>query len=142
MTRRPRLAAPPDRQRREAIVPMINVVFLLLVFFLMTAQIAPPPPFEIAPPVAEATAPPADGPLEMWLSAEGEAAFGAARGPTALAALAEARAARCAGADCDASPPGLVLRADAGTPAAALAALMPRLAGAGFARIDLVTAAP
>lgn len=43
--------APPKRRpRAESIVPMINVVFLLLIFFLMTAQIAPPDPFEVAPP--------------------------------------------------------------------------------------------
>ena len=42
----------PARPARENIVPMINVVFLLLVFFVMTAQIAPPDPFDIAPPEA------------------------------------------------------------------------------------------
>ncbi|MGR3522560.1 MAG: biopolymer transporter ExbD, partial [Paracoccus sp. (in: a-proteobacteria)] len=29
---------------------MINVVFLLLIFFLLTAQIAPAPPFDVTPP--------------------------------------------------------------------------------------------
>ena len=32
------------RPRREPIVPMINVVFLLLVFFLLTAQFSDPTP--------------------------------------------------------------------------------------------------
>ncbi|MFY0617495.1 ExbD/TolR family protein [Shimia sp.] len=46
-----------DRKpRAESIVPMINVVFLLLIFFLMTAQIAPPDPFDVSLPTAsEAT---------------------------------------------------------------------------------------
>lgn len=34
---------PQRRSRPESVVPMINIVFLLLIFFLMTAQIAPPP---------------------------------------------------------------------------------------------------
>ncbi|MEM1152412.1 MAG: biopolymer transporter ExbD, partial [Pseudomonadota bacterium] len=36
-----RLRAPDRKRRAENYVPMINVVFLLLIFFLMTAQIAP-----------------------------------------------------------------------------------------------------
>ena len=47
--------APPRNPRMaqdRAIVPMINVVFLLLVFFLMTASLTPPPPREITAPVA------------------------------------------------------------------------------------------
>ncbi len=40
------------RQRSESIVPMINVVFLLLIFFLMNAQMAPPDPIKITPPTA------------------------------------------------------------------------------------------
>ena len=38
----------PDAARaptRDSTVPMINIVFLLLIFFLITAQIAPPAPF-------------------------------------------------------------------------------------------------
>jgi periplasmic protein TonB len=42
--------SPPRRPRAESVVPMINVVFLLLVFFLMTATIAPPDPFASVPP--------------------------------------------------------------------------------------------
>ena len=40
----------PRRPRAENIVPMINVAFLLLVFFLMTAVIAPSDPVKIDPP--------------------------------------------------------------------------------------------
>jgi len=41
----------PKRQRGENIVPMINVAFLLLIFFLMTAVIAPSDPVSIDAPV-------------------------------------------------------------------------------------------
>ena len=40
----------PKRRRPENIVPMINVAFLLLIFFLMTAVIAPSDPVVIATP--------------------------------------------------------------------------------------------
>ena len=52
---------PPRRKPPESIVPMINVVFLLLIFFLMTAQIAPPDPFEINPPDSAQAGDPAEG---------------------------------------------------------------------------------
>jgi len=37
-------ARPRHRRPLEPIVPMINVVFLLLIFFLMSAQIRTPRP--------------------------------------------------------------------------------------------------
>ena len=40
----------PRRARPENIVPMINVAFLLLIFFLMTAVIAPSDPVAVTPP--------------------------------------------------------------------------------------------
>ena len=123
-----RFDAPISRDRPENIVPMINVVFLLLIFFLMTAEIAPPPPVEVAPPEATAETP-AEGADVAYLMAGGTLAYGAARGEAALAAL----AAR------EAETP-LTLRADAGVEAALLAALLPRLVAAGQ-RIELVTVA-
>ncbi len=41
-----------QRRSSENIVPMINVAFLLLVFFLMTAVIMPPEPADITLPAA------------------------------------------------------------------------------------------
>jgi biopolymer transport protein ExbD len=135
-----RFADPPRRRPPESIVPMINVVFLLLVFFLMTAQIAPPPPVEVTPPRADAGAP-AEGEFTLYLGPGGGLAYRDSRGAeAALARLAADRAAYCAAAGCskDAAPP-VILRADAQVPGARLAALMPRIAQAGFARINLVT---
>ncbi|WP_319826269.1 biopolymer transporter ExbD [Thalassovita sp.] len=122
---------PPRKPRSESIVPMINVVFLLLIFFLMTAQITPPDPFAITPPESAATAP-AEGPLTLYLSADGELGFRDARGDAALLALQAA----LDGAD------SVQLRADAQVPATAMARLMPRLGALGLTRVHLVTVSP
>ena len=81
-----------DEDRRapaEPFVPMINVVFLLLIFFLMTAQITPPPPFETEPPTASRGADPQSEAV-LHISVEGQFAFADAHGDPAIA---EARAA-------------------------------------------------
>lgn len=129
---------PQRRSRPESVVPMINIVFLLLIFFLMTAQIAPPAPFEVTPPVAEVEAP-ADGAFTLHINAEGTFAFENAQGDSALEALAAAKEAYCGAALCDATQPVLLLRVDAGADGAALAKLMGRLGMTGFQNVRLVT---
>ncbi|MGR3462925.1 MAG: ExbD/TolR family protein [Roseovarius sp.] len=131
---------PPRRKPPESIVPMINVVFLLLIFFLMTAQIAPPEPFEITPPDAADQGEAAKGEFTLYLSPQGKLAFRDAIGEeAAFAALDAARGAFCAADGCSAEMPPLVLRADGAVSAERLAALMPRIGQAGFAAVQLVT---
>lgn len=115
------------RQSRENIVPMINVVFLLLIFFLMTARIAPPDPFEITPPdsAGEDTAP---APAVLYVAADGSLAYAAARGEAVFDAL--------AGRERDAA---LLIRADRRARAQDLARLLARLAGIGVSDVSLVT---
>ncbi|WP_372840591.1 ExbD/TolR family protein [Phaeovulum sp.] len=132
---------PPRRRPAENLLPMINVVFLLLIFFLIAAKLAPPEPFAVSLPEAEGLAAP-DAALTLHLDADGQPGFAAELGDAALVALAKARDALCASADCAASPPALLLRADADAPAASLAALMPQIAAAGFGAVTLVTRQP
>lgn len=118
------------RRRGENIVPMINVVFLLLIFFLMTAQIVPPAPFDVTPPRSTAADPAAE-PDTLYLSATGALAYEGAFGEDALAAL---------GAR-DSTVP-LTLRADASLSAVTLATLLPKLAAAGVRETRLITGGP
>ena len=125
-----RFARPPARRRGEAVVPMINVVFLLLIFFMMSATIAPAPPFDLALPRAEgAGEAPAD--RALYLAADGALSYAGAEGAAAWEALA-------------AQPPDapLVVRADAALPAPQLAALLTRLAGAGIPEVSLTVRRP
>jgi len=121
---------PRRRRAAEPIVPMINVVFLLLIFFLMSAQIAPPAPFEVTLPESADgdRAAPAD---TLYMAAGGRLAFNDARGDAVLGALA-------ARATPDAP---LQIRADARLEARALARLLPQLAARGVAQVEIVTGA-
>lgn len=113
---------------RENIVPMINVVFLLLIFFLMTAQIGPPDPFKVeTPETSQGKVALADDTL--YISTEGTLAFEDARGDSVFAAL--------AGRTNPDAP--LHIRADANLPGATLARLLPRLARANVTATILLT---
>lgn len=139
-----RLNVPHRRSPPESVVPMINVVFLLLVFFLMTAQIAPPEPFAVSPPVA-ADGEPAEGAFTLYLGSDGALAFRDATGEdAALAALGAELDTYCAAGGCSdqVPPPPVVLRADQAVPGTAVASLLPRLGDLGFAAVQLVTVAP
>ena len=114
------------RHRADADVPTINLVFLLLVFFLLSATLAPPDPLTVVPPEGEGEASVRGETLSV--AADGTLAMGDARGGAVLAAL----AARGTGP--------VVVRADAALSGEALAALLPRLRAAGATRIDLVLA--
>lgn len=127
-----RFRIPGARRRRapaEALVPMINVVFLLLIFFLMSATIAPPDPFDVTLPGASAQdSADHSGPVVLHVSADGEMAHGDLRGEAAFAALMSAG---------DGRPDTVVLRADEGLDGAVFAGILARLAAAGVGDVDL-----
>ena len=118
--------APPARRRGESVVPMINVVFLLLVFFLITATIAPPDPFATEPPRSEGGV---GAQLDevLYIGADGGLAFGDTRGEAVFAAVPEDGPLR--------------IRADARLEARDVAAILARLAAAGVSDVRLVTVA-
>lgn len=120
--------SPPVRRRGETTVPMINVVFLLLIFFLMTAQITPPEPFDVTPPEAMSETP-AQGARIFYVGADGAFGFEGAMGDAALAALAGWR-----------GEEALSLRADRGVKAEVIAELLPRLAQHGVRQVKLISA--
>ncbi|MGF1503025.1 MAG: ExbD/TolR family protein [Paracoccaceae bacterium] len=124
----------PPRARADSIVPMINIVFLLLIFFLITAASARPVPFPVAPPgsVAEDRA---DTRRVLFIAADGRLGYGEDRGDAVYARLAEEAAAE------ESSRP-LLVRADRQLPGAELARVLTRLGQAGIARVRLVVGRP
>ncbi len=121
----------PRKPRGESIVPMINVVFLLLIFFLMTAQIAPPEPFEVSPPTAEKAAEP-DGELVLYVGKNAALQFQNTAGDAAFAAISAAAG----------DGKTLQLRIDASLDGDRLAQVMQRLSAVGFSRVEVVVQAP
>jgi len=113
---------------REPVVPLINVVFLLLVFFMLTATPGAPDDRELRLPSV-----PSIGERErievpvLHLDAAGRLAL--ADRPVAAGALTELG-------------PRVELRADARAPARVLLPLLERLASAGVAQVELVTRVP
>lgn len=130
----------PRPSPAESVVPMINVVFLLLIFFLMTAQIAPPAPIEVDLPDAGVEAE-VEAALPLFLGRDGLLAFQDAQGTEeALIALEIERLKLCADGDCDGSTgPSIALHADREVPAKDVAALLPKLSALGFSQVELVT---
>ncbi len=120
-----RFAETPRRPLRENVVPMINVVFLLLVFFMIASELRPQAPVEVTPPVADLE----DGAatdLTLFVGADGTIAWMDLRGDAAIAAVTEL------------DPETRVrLSVDAGFPGREFAALLARLAEAGRTDVSL-----
>lgn len=121
----------PKAPRSESIVPMINVVFLLLIFFLMTSQIVPPEPFEVMPPSSSLQQETASD-VTLYLDKSGLLAFEDLRGDAAIAKAIETVE--------DGMP--LRLRADAQMEAKVLAQTLHTLTGFGLKNVELVVVAP
>lgn len=130
----------PDSEER--VLPLINVVFLLLIFFMLAGRLSEAELFEVVPPesagAGEVAPPKPDEPREivLLLAADGRLALdGEILDPAQLtAALAARRAGR----------PELpvTLKADGAAEALAVVAAMESLRAAGLREIRLLAQAP
>lgn len=66
---------PRPRNQEERILPLINVVFLLLIFFMLAGRLAASDPFEIAPPTSQSEGPAAQQELLVQVGADGRLAL-------------------------------------------------------------------
>lgn len=69
--RRSRTATDDDAR----ILPLINVVFLLLIFFMLAGRLSTSDPFEIEPPHSRSEQPPEAQTLEILVAADGRLAL-------------------------------------------------------------------
>lgn len=127
--RRPRSRA---ADHDDKLVPMINVIFLLLMFFLIAGNLKPLFSAEQELPRSRSEALPGAAQPELVLAVDGALAWGDE--PLALAELAARLRALPGGV-----PASLSLRADARTPTALLLPVFAALREAGVERIALVT---
>ncbi|MCA1300521.1 biopolymer transporter ExbD [Stappia indica] len=132
----------PEARRRpvEPMLPLINVVFLLLIFLLLMGRVEERAKITVTPAEATQTEP-ARAVLRLHVDAAGEVAFGAALGEEAvLAALATALVDGIS-ADGDLSKGGparpVAIRADAGADLAKVLRLARAVRGAGASAVML-----
>jgi biopolymer transport protein ExbD len=133
-----RLPPPMRRLPAEPYLPLINIVFLLLIFFLIVARLAPAAPLKVVPPTARGQV--IAGKYALYLGADGTIAHGGAVGDAALAGLASSLAQACP-APCT-SPPVLLLNVDGRTVGTDLAALLQQAARIGWGTVQVVTETP
>jgi biopolymer transport protein ExbD len=80
------------RDLEDALIPLINVVFLMLIFFMLAGQIHAPDALHVDPPVSEQGQSEIPGAIQVLLDANGRAALdGEVLTDEALAARIEQR---------------------------------------------------
>jgi len=67
--------APRPDQTEERILPLINVVFLLLIFFMLAGSLSVSEPFEVKPPVARSAGELERDSLTILMGADGRMAL-------------------------------------------------------------------
>lgn len=126
----------PRNNGDESILPLTNVVFLLLIFFMLAGTLASPDAFDIQPPVSQSESQARRDGLEIEIAADGGIALD---GETLDLDTLEQRARDALEAD-----PNLALRlkADGGGDATRVVTVMQVLRDAGGERLRLITIAP
>lgn len=122
----------PRSEGEENLIPLINVVFLLLIFFMLAGRLTPPEALPVTPPESRSPQPAETGGLTVLIDAQGQVALDGepvpvAELPARLARrLAEGRLA-------------VQVKADAGLEARRLVQLLDGLRKAGVEELDLLT---
>tara|TARA_R110002049_G_scaffold10127_3_gene50405 strand:+ start:112205 stop:112609 length:405 start_codon:yes stop_codon:yes gene_type:complete len=81
----------PPRPAQESIIPLIDVVFFLLVFFMLIGRMDATAPFDVTPASAATGSDMPGGGVTLSISAEGDLAFeGQTIDPAALEVAAQA----------------------------------------------------
>ena len=125
--------APPRRNDDGSIMPLINVVFLLLIFFMLAGTLAATDPFQIEPPSSDSERLTEAEALVVLVAGDGRLAVNGE--PLAPEALRSVVAARVAGT----TALEVRLKADGSADAAQVVSVMERLREAGVERLQLMT---
>ena len=121
------------RRRPEALLPMINIVFLLLVFFTAAGALENADPFRVEPPLAAEAGPAERDPDLLLLDRTGRLALAGEE-------IDESALGPAVGRWLQARPGGaLRLKADGQVPAERVVQLLERLRELGVTRVLLLT---
>ena len=128
-----RFEPPRPRNDEERVLPLINVVFLLLIFFMLAGKLSASDPFQVEPPRSLSEGPPTPQDSLVLVGADGRLALDGEimEGPALKAAL----AARLAGE----AEVRVRLKADGRAEATRVVAVMELLREAGVERLKLLT---
>ena len=124
-----------DKNDDERVLPLINMVFLLLIFFMLAGKLTAEQ-MKIEPPLSTSQDPSSPQAVTLSMDAQGRLFLNARRVPQGNLQLALARHPDVGSVD---SP--LVLRASAAAAAAKVVAVMGRLREAGIDQLQLLTIA-
>jgi len=128
-----RFEPPRPRSDDERVLPLVNVVFLLLIFFMLAGRLAATDPFPVEPPRSRGEGPAASGELHVLVGADGRLALdGEELAPEVFRARVTERLQRQPGSR-------LRLKADGRAEATRVVAVMEWLREAGARRLELLT---
>ena len=124
---------PRPRSHEERVLPLVNVVFLLLIFFMLAGRLVVTDPFPVEPPRSSSEGSAAARELRVLVGADGRLAL---NGEEMAPELFRARVTQRLDQD-----PGsrLRLKADGGAEATQVVMVMEWLREAGARRIELLT---
>ncbi len=124
------------RNDDDSVLPLINVVFLLLIFFMLAGHLAAGDPFVIEPPKSQSEGQNTPQDMLILVSADGRFALDGVE--MSEEALIEAATQRLQLQE-NTEDVTLRLKTDGGTPANRIVELMQRLRQAGFKSLKLLT---
>ncbi len=125
---------PTSRSDNEiALLPLTNIVFLLMIFFLLIGRITQPSAFEVQPPTSNSQAPVSGRALRVEIAANGRIAVNGQRvAKSQLAATVRSQRSASSGGD-------VLLRADSKDSTKQVIQVMQVLHRAGVEKLRLVT---
>lgn len=124
------------RNDDDSVLPLINVVFLLLIFFMLAGHLAAGDPFVIEPPKSQSEG--QNTPQDMLILVSSDGRFALDGVEMSEEALIETATQRLQLQE-HAEDMTLRLKTDGGTPANRIVGLMQRLRQAGFKSLKLLT---
>lgn len=126
-------ASPARHNDEERILPLINIVFLLLIFFMLAGRVTGSDPFRIEPPRSASESDARAREMLVQIGAGGRIALdGEVMAPVAVGAAVSERVS-------DDATVSVLVKADGRTEARRVVAMMELLRDAGVQRLKLLT---